>query len=132
MWFIFITSLLVLNHLVFKPTLKILNERHKRTVGFEKDAKYYSEQSAIKLKEYESLMADARNLAREARENILKSATGHQREIISEARNIAENELALIKKQISEETRIAREKLSQESESLATEIASQLIQRKVA
>jgi len=132
MWFIFMACLFVLNRFVFRPTLNILSERKKKTIGLEKDVRYFEEQSEIKLKEYESLMMDANNLARNARDEILKAANGQQREINSEAKQEAEKQMAKVKDQIKHESTIARQNLKQYSDQLAQEIADKLIERKVA
>ena len=132
MWGIFFASFLVLHFLVFKPTLKILAVRAKGTVGMQKDAVYFTEQAEIKLKEYEALMTEARQVARENRDATLKKAQTEQKQIIGQAREEAERTISSAKGEISKQSREARAGLKTESESLAAQMVAKLMERKVA
>lgn len=132
MWGIFIASFLVLYTLVFKPTLKILSERAKLTVGLQKDAAYFTEQALIKLKEYEALMAEARSVARSKRDEILAMAQQEHKQIISQAREESDHYLDGAKNEIAKQSAEARMNLKAESEKLASAIVTKLTERKVA
>lgn len=132
MWFVFMMSFFVLNHFIFKPTLKILAERRNKTIGLEKDVKNFEEKTEVNLREYGSLMVDANNLARNARDDILRAADSQQKEIVGEARQEAEQKINQIKAKISEQSGKAQQELQQNSQQLAQEIASKLMERKVA
>lgn len=132
MWFVFISTVLVLNAFVFKPTLKILAERRKRTEGSDKEVKHLSEQTQIKLKEYEVVMAEALAVARGARDVILKQADLQQKEIVNEARAQAEKSLSVAKVQIQKDAETAREQLKAVATELAQSIKNKVVERKVA
>lgn len=127
LWVIFMLSLLVLNHFVFKPTLAILAERRKRTTGLEKEVAYFREQAELKSKKYESLMAEAGRMARADREQILKAAGLEQKQLITEARQKVESDLVQIKDQIREQTHVVRQNLRLSAESLSEQIVKKLI-----
>lgn len=127
LWVIFMLSLWVLNHFVFKPTLAILAERRKRTTGLEKEVAYFQEQAELKSKKYELLMAEAGRMARADREQILKAAGLEQKQLITEARQKVESELVQIKDQIREQTHVARQNLRLSAESLSEQIVKKLI-----
>ncbi|MBF0105845.1 MAG: ATP synthase F0 subunit B [Deltaproteobacteria bacterium] len=132
MWFIFITAMLSLNHLVFKPTLLVLKERKKRTIGLETEAKDLRELTDTKLREYETQMAAAKNQARLARDEILKTASLKEKQVISAAREFAEKQLTEVKAQIANEALKAQQNLKNEAEKLAEQIATQLLHREAA
>ena len=132
MWFVFFATVLMLNTLVFKPTMSILAERKKRTEGSDKEVHYFNDQSQIKMKEYSSLMLEARNLAREARDEILKEADHHQKEIINEARVFSEGALSKARDQIQSDALTARNQLKTLVGDLSDSIKNKVIDRKVA
>lgn len=132
MWFVFISTILVLNTLVFKPTLKILAERRKRTEGSDKEVKHFSESTQVKLKEYEALMMEARTVARGARDEILKQADLQQKEIVNAARAQADKSMSVAKTQIQKETETARSELKTIATELAQSIKNKIVERKVA
>lgn len=121
-----------LNKLIFQPTLVILKERQRLTVEMDKNARYFAEQTEIQLKEYESLMNDAKNLAREKREEIIKAALNEQQDILKKARAKAETYLEDVKSKIQAEASQARTELKTQVEVLASEMAQKLTQKEAA
>ncbi len=126
MWLIFMSSLIVLNYLVFKPSLRILKERDQRTVGMAKDAQYFNQQTQIKAKEYEAIITEARNNARKERDEILKVAAVKQKQIISAARDEAEKHLKGVKTEIAGESAQARLTIRGQAQNLSDEIVRKL------
>ena len=131
-WIIFMLSVFTLNTLVFKPTLQILEARHSKTVGLDKEVAYFKEQTEVKFKEYEVLMNEARNLARISRDEILKAADNEQSEIIKIARDESESTLNKIKDKIDAEYKTAQSGLKSDAVKLSEEIVEKLLERKVA
>lgn len=132
MWVIFIASYFVLNTLVFKPTLKIIAERERLTKGKTKEIEFFKQDSEIKFKEYEALMAEARSLAKISRDEILRAAEAEQKEILGQARSEAESTMEEVKAQIASEIISAREGLKSKTDQLAEEMVKKLTERKVA
>lgn len=131
-WVFFILSVVTLNGLVFKPTLRILAARRRKTGGLQQEVESFKEQTAVKMKEYEALMAEARTLARSGREEILREAEAQQAAILKQARAQAEAVMAKMQAEIATEALAAKEKLRQGASSLAVTIAEKLLERKVA
>lgn len=129
---IFLASLLVLNFLVFKPTLKILMEREKQLAGMEKEAKYFEELYENKLTKYNDLMDEARKLAKLAREDILKHARQEVDEIMAEARDLADKKVSEAKNLIHKEYLKARSDVNEISKTLAGQIVGKITEKKVA
>lgn len=128
MWLIFISILVVLNTLVFKPTLALLAERRKHSVDLHKKAETLQQKAEAQLKDYEVLMGQARVAARAARETVLKTAESEQKQVIAKAREQAEQTLSGVKAQISEQSAMAGRQLSV----MARDLAKQLVQKLVA
>lgn len=128
MWFVFIVALLVLNTFVFKPTLALLAERRKHSVGLHREAQSLQEKAETQLKDYEALMGQARASARAARETVLKTADSEQKQVIAKAREQAEQTLTGVKSQISAESAMAGRQLAV----MARDLAQQLVQKLVA
>jgi F-type H+-transporting ATPase subunit b len=129
MWVIFMVAAVMLNALIFKPTLKIIKQRQKLTVGMDKDVNYFQNQTQIKLEEYEALMQEAKKLARTAREDILKTAESEQKEIVGQARKEADGHLAGIRTTIQQESEQAKATLVQGADVLADSIVDKLVKK---
>lgn len=132
MFFIFVANFFVLNHFVFKPTLKIIEERHKKSVGLQEQAKNFEDQTAKMVQDYENTMNHARQVARQARENILKTAETESKEMIKKSRSASEELICNAKKEIMTQAEQARVQLKVQSTELAQQMVQKLIQRKVA
>lgn len=132
MFILFVLSLIVLNRLIFKPTIGILEERDKQTVGLERQIARFEEHARIKRQEYEALLADAHALARNGRDEILKAADTQQKEIIDEARQEAEKYLEQVQREIAEQTGVAQSRLKEKARELAREISKRLLEKTAA
>lgn len=132
MWLIFISTFVALNFLIIKPTLQIISERQKRTVGFQKEAALLEKEAAILLQQYETKMNEARNQARQLRDSILVATHNEQREAIQKARQIMDAELSLTRKEIRANIQQVREVLKKQTEEFATEITKKLLEREAA
>jgi F0F1-type ATP synthase membrane subunit b/b' len=132
MWVIYGTCIFILNFLVFKPTLQLLETRKKLTVGLDDEAQYIKTQTLAKLNEYEMQIAEAKKLAKAAREDIIKSAELQQKEIIVLARRKSDEHISKIKDQIKDESGVALGKLRGESQAIANAVIEKLIDRRAA
>lgn len=132
MWVIYGTCIFILNFLVFKPTLQLLEKRKKLTVGLDDETQDFKNRTLLVLNQYEAQMIAAKKLAQAAREEILKSAEALQKEIINAARKKSDDHISMIKDQIRKESVVALEKLRGESRVLANAIIEKLIDRRAA
>lgn len=132
MWVIYVTSLIVLNFLVFQPTLKLFQKRKDLTVGLDQETENFKTQTLVQVNEYEMLFAEAKKVAKTAREAILKSAEAEQKEIISLARQKVDGQILTIKDQIKKESSVALSQLREESKQIAGIILDKLMDRRAA
>ena len=127
MWFLFITSVLVLNRFVFQPTLLIVREREKLTIGHRNQAVENLQKAESKLKAYEAILADARLAGRKKREENLKKAGLKQKELLDEARLKAEGYLSQFRVDLQAETEKAKAHLNSDATTLSDEIVNRLV-----
>lgn len=132
MWVIYVTSIFVLNFLVFKPTLQILKKRKELTVGLDDEAQNFKNQTLTVLNQLEMQMAEAKKVAKAAREEILRSAEAQFREITLLARQKSDDHILQIKDQIKNESSVALKKLRVESNAIAEAILDKLVDRRAA
>lgn len=132
MLLIFLATVVVLNHFVFTPTLSILAERRKRTDGLAKDARYYEEKAAEKLKEYETIMEKKRSEARAKRMQVLAAAQEEKRRILDAARAQAEAKISQAKQEIAQESQQATRELQNVVRDLAASMVDALLRKKAA
>jgi len=129
---LFLSSLAVMNSFIFKPTLKILEERAKRMSGLTMEAEYFVKGYGEKLEAYNKLMQDAKELARQKRGEILKIAEVERREIIAQAEKMAQTCLAKVKSEISEQVIHTKLALEAQVKELAQMMVQKLLGRKAA
>lgn len=132
MFFVFFASITVLNLLVFKPTLKILQERDHHLVGLEKKAHNLESQYTEKFAAYTRLMDEAKVKARQARDAILKTAETEQKQVLAAARTESESLIVSAKHDLSLQTQEARLKLRAYSQDLAKNMVASVLKRKAA
>ena len=132
MFGLFMATILVLHVNVFKPTFTILREREHRLSGLKKEAEFFIKQQDEKIEAYQRLMGEARQLARQKREEIIKTAETESRDILQEASKAAEGFINQARIEISIQTKEAKLQLKKSTEDLAQDMVTRLLKRKVA
>jgi F-type H+-transporting ATPase subunit b len=129
---IFIFMALVSTQLLFKPYLRMREERDAGMEGARKDAENLSAEADAKLADYESKIASARARAQDERRKIRADAAEHLQTITTEARDAAHKAMEAATSKVATDTAKARDELMPKADALATEIVSKLLGRKVA
>ncbi len=129
---IFVVMALASTHWLFKPYLRMREERDAGMEGARKDAENLSAEADAKLADYEDKLASARARAQEERRKIRADAAEHLQTITSEARNAAQEAMAAANSKVVTETTKARSELMPKADALASDIVSKLLGRKVA
>ena len=129
---IFVVMALASTQLLFKPYLRMREERDAGIEGARKDAENLSAQADAKLADYESKLASARTRAQDERRKIRADAAEHLQAITAEARDAAHKAMAAATNKVATDTAKARDELMPKADALATEIVSKLLGRKVA
>ena len=122
-------ALYVLNSLIFKPLLGLLDRREQLTKGTVAEARELTEQAENLINDYKQKIDDARAEANEKRAEIRREAQLISEKMISEARDESHSTLESYKSDLNTQVADIKSKIKPESE-VKTEIES--LNKKVA
>lgn len=128
---LFLVLMLILNRLVFKPMVSLLEEREKRVKDPGTDAKAMEAEVEKMRLQYDASLNDAKLRAIEERNRLRKEGTDREQEIIKGAYKASEETLSEVKGRIEKELGIAREALRKEAAILSSNVAEKLLGRAV-
>ncbi len=128
----FIILLIVLNKLLYRPLTKIIAQRREKVEGSYARAKDLEADIDEKMEHYQQQLSDAKILANEERNKLKKAASEEEAALLSEAHGKATTRLRAIKVQVAGEAEEASKTLKSEAESLAGQIATKVLGRKLA
>jgi len=128
---IFIVAIFILNSLLFKPLIQLVDRREKLTTGTIAEAKRIREELEKIREEYNSRQNEARSQAILERSEIRRQAQLSSEEIIKRARE--ENQAFLDEsiKRLESETREIEEKIKPTIEILAKDVASIVLRKEI-
>ena len=126
-FFIFFVAYISMNHIVFKPYLKAHDERLRRTVGGEEQAKNLQEDT-VKLEEQYSLEAkklndEIKTIFGEQNQKALKQKT----EILEKARKDAEAKVQAGRSALDEAVSDARQAIGQQIPDISEKIENKFM-----
>ena len=129
---LFIVLGLILNKILFQPYLRLLEERERRTIGAEHDSADLEHEGARLRAQYEEKIAQAQTAAYAAKDAILQEARQQREKILGQARAEAASKLEQARREIS--LALEREKAlaAAEAATVAGEMVSKVLGRKVA
>ena len=128
---LFFVVAFVSSRLLFRPYLKMRDERNAGIEGAREEAARLSAEADARLSRYGEQLEQARGRAQEERRKMRSEAAERQRQVTDRARADAGNTLDEAKGRIRQETDAARGKLMPQAQQLASEIAETLLGRKV-
>lgn len=126
---LFVVLVYPVNQLVLKPLLRVLDERSAKIEGARKRASEISAQAEVVLAQYQRAVEGARKQAEELRKDELDRARGEQAQLLAEARQRAESEVAGARSGIAGALPGARAELRGGTEALAREAAARVLGR---
>jgi F-type H+-transporting ATPase subunit b len=126
---IFIAAIYILNTLVFKPFIELIDRRDKLTKGAIKEAKELEEKVKEIILEYEAKLNEARAQAQEERHKIVREGESAAAAIISKTREETAGLLDDAKKKLEAETEVIKDKLKGDVQLLSKEIATKVLGR---
>jgi F-type H+-transporting ATPase subunit b len=127
----FLILLVVLNFLLFKPILRVLDEREalvKESAVLKERLGGLAEEN---IQEYEARLYSAKQEAMGIRTTRRGEALGEYRKILQTARDHGAVELEGARKKIAEQAEVSRQTLQGEAGSLALSIAAKLVGREL-
>ncbi len=128
---IFIAAIFILNSLLFKPLLQLIERREELTTGRLKEAKELEARVEEIMKEYKEKLDEVRARAMEERNEIRREAETAGEKIVARAHDEAQALLHEAKAKLESQARDIREKIKLEIEILARDMASQILGREL-
>lgn len=129
---LFVALWLILNKILFQPYLRLLEERERRTIGAEHDSADLEHEGARLRARYEEKIAQAQTAAYAAKDAILQEARQQREKILGEARAAAASKLEQARREISLALEKEKALAAAEAATVAGEMVSKVLGRKVA
>ncbi len=128
---IFLVVAFCLNHLVFKPVLKIINLRYAKTKGDRHKIEELTQKTAVFVKEYETKIKEAKLEGLKAKEAIRREGENQGHKIIHEAKQLSLTQIEKIKNEIQTESRQAASALEEQAKIISQELAQKVLGRPI-
>lgn len=128
----FLLLMVILNKILYKPILKILNERDARVGGGQQAARKFIEDGQDLLKSYNQKLYNAKVEAMNTKNAARGAASEQANVIIDGARRQAEQIMDEMQQEMTKEMGQAKKELEPELGVMAATIAQQILGRKVA
>ncbi|HNQ85892.1 MAG TPA: ATP synthase F0 subunit B [Deltaproteobacteria bacterium] len=128
----FLALIYILNIVLYKPILKVLEERDQRIDGQQADAKKVVEDCQALMVDYNQKLYNAKVEAMNAKNAARNEASEQANGIINDARKKAEETISQMQEQMASEIAMAKKELEPELEVMAATIAQQILGRKAA
>lgn len=129
---LFLLMALVVTNWLFKPYLKMREERDKGIDGARKEAESMSSEADARLADYESQLSEARARAYDEQRKLRTEAAAYQAEVTDKARTEASSAIEESRANVREQVEAARAELMPQAEALAGQMTAKLLGRKVA
>lgn len=132
--FIFFSILLliyILNHTLFKPINRILDERERLGVGRIGEARRMLGEYEERLKKYESRLREARGEAYQRLEVERRESTLERQRMIAEVKAETTERIDAAKREIAEQASGAKQSLEKDARAMAATISSRILHRSV-
>jgi F-type H+-transporting ATPase subunit b len=120
------------SRLLFRPYLKMREERSAGIEGSRAEAEQMTAKAEAQMADYDAKLAEARRRADEERRNARTEAASHQQEITDKARKESVASISSAQRQVAEKAQATRDQLLPKADDIGAEIASRLLGRKVA
>ncbi len=118
---------LILNHGIFRPFAAIVDERDRRTVGYQTIAGELELEANQLQQTVESRLDEARRASNDVRQKIRAEAYLAEQRIVGEASRRAKETVDELRKQLGNEIESARKSLQGTAQQLAEQIAAKLL-----
>ncbi len=129
---LFLIAIYILNKLVFKPFLNLMDRRDKLTRGAIEEAKELEEKVAHIIEEYDAKLVEARSLAVEERNKIVQEGQNVADGILSKAREETSELLQDAKGKLEADTQEIKDKVKSDVDDIARDIASRVLGKEIA
>jgi F-type H+-transporting ATPase subunit b len=128
----FIILIFILDLILFKPLLRLREEREKLTAGKEEESRHQEAQAESMREEYMRKLQEARLQGRMKKELLEKDGALIEKEMVAKVRAEAASILKETKAQIEQEMKKTRESLASQIQLLSSQIAKKILGREIA
>ncbi len=128
-WVIFMIAVLTLHFGVFRPTLRILEERKSRTSGAKKNAKELEEKSQEMLTACEKKLEEARLVGVKKKDEIRTVGEKYAGELLKKTRAELERQMEEARQKIDQQAKEASLLLKQSIREIARDLAAKALER---
>jgi len=127
----FLALIFILNILLYKPILSIIDRRKKHIEELENEIILFNQSVDKKAAEYEEKLKLAKANAAELKKEIIKEGTDQAKVIVDAVRNEIPIMMQEFQQKLDKEVQAARENLDSQSRRLSLEIAEKVMGRSV-
>jgi F-type H+-transporting ATPase subunit b len=127
----FVVLIFPVNALVFKPLLRVLDERDARITGTRAKAAKLQGNAAELLAQYEREVAETKDEAERARRGLLEEVRAEVQRETAAARSEAEGRIEQARRDVNESLDGARDSMRAQSQELAREAAARVLGRAI-
>ena len=127
----FLALIFILNVLLYKPILSIIDRRKKHIEELENEVILFNQSVDKKAAEYEEKLKLAKANAAELKKEIIKEGTDQAKVIVDAVRNEIPIMMQEFQQKLDKEVQAARETLDSQSRRLSLEIAEKVMGRSV-
>ena len=128
---IFLVLVFVLNALLYKPILNIIDRRKKQLEELENEIKLFNESVNTKAAEYEEKLKQAKANAAELKKAIIQEGNEQAKKIVDVVRAEIPVMTQEFQQKIEKEIQAARQILDKQSQNLSLDIAQKVLGRSV-
>jgi len=127
----FIALIFILNYLLFKPILSIIDRRKKQLEELENEIKLFKDSVNKKAAEYDEKLGKAKTSASDLKKEIINEGAKQAKGIVDAVRNEIPLMTQESQKRMDKEMQAARQILEGQSRKLSLEIAEKVLGRRV-
>jgi len=128
----FLVLFVGLKNLIFDPTMKVIEERERRTAGAAHAAHDLKDESARHAADYDAKLQEIRSELSAASEASRAEIESEERRLIEAARNAAADQLAGVRTQLATQAAQARQTLAGNATGLAAQVFERVVGRPAA
>jgi F-type H+-transporting ATPase subunit b len=128
---LFLVVFFVLNKVLFRPYLILLDERERKTTGAQQDLGELEREATRLRAQYEDKIAQAQAAGYAAKEAILQEARQQREAILNQAHQEAMSLLEGVRRELASQMQKERQLAATEVRAIAQEMASKILGRNV-
>ena len=124
---LFVALLVLLNGILFKPFLKVIEDRHNKIHGAKEEADRLARLAGLDRETYEARLRDAKRQAQGEREALRQSGREEERRLLAEVRAEIARGLNETREQVSAAERAAKQSLATQTDALARQLVEKVL-----